>query len=198
MAALSFSPCGRRWLASCEPDEGWPHNESQHPSPVSPPLRAVDPPSPARGEGKQARLWLGATSWRGGAPAPSRTMQPEHHPSRRGEDAAPQDDADTSGWWSGATSRQPCICSSDDIRPLLSVCVGLAPVAPPAPLVVFCRNFCNDCWNVVAALVVFDDDGAFACACDAANTLELPTADAVMMSSPKRKPMCPFWLGLYG
>ena len=98
------------------------------------------------------------------------------------------------------TTPQPCICNSDDIRPLLSVCVGLAPVAPPAPLVVFCRNFCSDCWNAVAALVVFDDDGAFACACDcdAANALELPTADAVMMSSPKRKPICHTWLEPYG
>jgi hypothetical protein len=34
---------------------------------------------------------------------------------------------------------QPCICSRVDIRSLLRDCEGLAPVAPPTPLVVFCR-----------------------------------------------------------
>src|SRR6185369_3444963 len=49
------SPCGRRWREA--PDEGFspqmqtPHAETD-PSSVSPPLRGVDPPSPARGEGE--------------------------------------------------------------------------------------------------------------------------------------------------
>src|SRR5688572_5470023 len=53
-ALSSFSPCGRRWRAA--PDEGSLSAET-NPSSVSLPLRASDPPSPTRGEGKgQPRL----------------------------------------------------------------------------------------------------------------------------------------------
>lgn len=54
--------------------------------------------------------------------------------------------------------------------------MGLAPVAPPAPLVVFCRYLLSDCWNAVAALVGLDAD--FGGDCVGANTLELLTVDA--------------------
>jgi hypothetical protein len=71
---------------------------------------------------------------------------------------------------------QPCICSNDDIRLLLNGCVGLAPVAPPAPLLVFCKYRCSDCWKAWVAVVGLD--AVFDCDCDGANTLELLTADA--------------------
>jgi hypothetical protein len=74
--------------------------------------------------------------------------------------------------------RYACICSKDDIRLLLSVCVGLAPLAPPAPLAVFCRYLLSDCWNAVAALVGLDAAFDVECDCDGANALELLTADA--------------------
>ena len=61
---LPFSPCGRRWLASWEPEEGLPHRETQRPlfrlefaEPVigrafARPVGSFEPPSPTRGEGK--------------------------------------------------------------------------------------------------------------------------------------------------
>src|SRR6185437_3633174 len=64
--ALSFSPCGRRWRQRAArmrarlqaPRRMRSSDERRacgYPSPVSPSLRDVDPPSPARGEAKKVR-----------------------------------------------------------------------------------------------------------------------------------------------
>ena len=53
MAPSSFSPCGRRCLREAKADEGSLSAETD-PSPVSNSLRSFEPPSPARGEGKEA------------------------------------------------------------------------------------------------------------------------------------------------
>ncbi len=73
-------------------------------------------------------------------------------------------------------------------------------MAPPAPLLVFCRYLLSDCWNAVAALAGLDAD--FGCDCVGANTLELPTADAedaVIGAILEAESRCaPLWLEPYG
>ncbi len=79
-----------------------------------------------------------------------------------------------------------CICIRDDIMSLLSACVGVAPVPPPTPLVVFCMYWLTACWNDVPMEGELDCD----CACGGASTLGLlPTAETMTASFESREQM---------